>query len=114
MTKGRRPRRVIVEAKEIAGRRGDVEELVSKRTGAFDFIINEPDRVIYVKVKRYQTSFTYALEVLCKYQRELGQLHRVSLTMYCCVRKSGFGVHYSGRIEDVPVSVHLPVAWVGR
>ena len=80
MTKGRRPHRAIDEAKDIAGRRGDVEELISKRTGAFDFIINEPDRVVYVKVKRSQTSSTYALEVLHKYQREIASLHRVALT----------------------------------
>jgi hypothetical protein len=80
MTKGRRPRRAIDEAKDIAGRRGDVEELISKRGCAFDFIINEPDRVVYVKVKRSQTSSTYALEVFCKYQRELASLHRVALT----------------------------------
>jgi hypothetical protein len=80
MSKGRRPRKAIDEAKDIAGGRGDVEELVSKRGAAFDFIINEPDRVVYVKVKRSQSSFTYALEVLHKYQREIASLHRVALT----------------------------------
>jgi hypothetical protein len=80
MTKGRRPRRGIDEAKDIAGRRGDVEELISKRGCAFDFIINESDRVVYVEVKRSQSSSTYALEVFCKYQRELASLHRVALT----------------------------------
>ena len=80
MTKGRRPRKAIDEAVDSAGRRGDVEELISKRGGAFDFIINEPDRVVYVKVKRSQTSSTYALEVFCRYQRELASLHRVALT----------------------------------
>ena len=80
MTKGRRPLRAIDEAVDSANGRGDVEELVSKRGGAFDFIINEPDRVVYVKVKRSQSSFTYALEVLHKYQREIASLHRVALT----------------------------------
>ena len=80
MTRGRRPRKAIDEAKDIARQRGDVEELISKRTGAFDFIINEPDRVVYVKVKRSQTSFTYVMEVLYRYQRELAGLHRVALT----------------------------------
>ena len=65
---------------DSANGRGDVEELISKRGGAFDFIINEPDRVVYVKVKRSQSSFTYALEVLHKYQREIARLHRVALT----------------------------------
>lgn len=80
MSKGRRPLKAIDEAVDSANGRGDVEELISKRGGAFDFIINEPNRVVYVKVKRSQSSFTYALEVLHKYKREIARLHRVALT----------------------------------
>ena len=80
MSKGRRPLRAIDEAKDLAGRRGDVERVAAGRNNAYDFIINEPDRVVYVKVKRSQTSFTYTLEILGKYQRELASLHRVALT----------------------------------
>jgi hypothetical protein len=35
---------------------------------------------VFVKVKRSQTSFTYPLEILCKYQREIASLHRMALT----------------------------------
>jgi hypothetical protein len=35
---------------------------------------------VFVKVKRSQTSFTYPMEILCQYQRELASLHRVALT----------------------------------
>ncbi|MDP2796322.1 MAG: hypothetical protein Q8N94_02270 [Methanoregula sp.] len=80
MTHGRRPLNAINEAVEIAGRRGSVEQVSGKRGIAFDFIIIEPDRVVFVKVKRSQSSFTYALEILIKYQREIASLHQVALT----------------------------------
>ena len=80
MSRGRRPRNAIDEAVEIAGRRGSVEQVTGKRGSAFDFIIIEPYRNVFVKVKRSQTSFTYALEILHRYQREIASLHRVALT----------------------------------
>ncbi|MFA4876741.1 MAG: hypothetical protein WC586_04965 [Methanoregula sp.] len=80
MTRGRRPRRAIDDAVDMAGRRGDVELSAAKRNSAFDFIINEPDRVVYVKVKRSQSAFTYVPGILHQYQRELASLHRVALT----------------------------------
>jgi hypothetical protein len=80
MTRGRHPRNAIDEAVGIAGRRGSVEQVTGKRGRAFDFIICEPDRIVFVKVKRSQTSFTYALEILLHYQREIASLHRVALT----------------------------------
>ncbi len=80
MTRGRRPRNAIDEAVEIASRRGDVEQVSGKRGIAFDFIIIEKDRVVFVKVKRSQTSFTYVMDVLFRYQRDLATLHRVALT----------------------------------
>jgi hypothetical protein len=80
MTRGRRPINALKEAVEIAGRRGSVEQVSGKRSCAFDFIIIEPDRIVFVKVKRSQTSFTYPLEILHQYQREVASLHRVSLT----------------------------------
>jgi hypothetical protein len=80
MTRGRRPRNAIDEAVEIAGRRGSVEQVTGKRDHAFDFIIIEPYRIVFVKVKRSQVSFTYALEILHRYQRDIASLHRVALT----------------------------------
>jgi hypothetical protein len=80
MTRGRRPINALAEAVETAGRRGSVEQVSGKRSRAFDFIIIEPDRIVFVKVKRSQTSFTYPFEILHQYQRELASLHRVALT----------------------------------
>lgn len=80
MTRGRRPLNAMNEALEIGCRRGSIESVSGKRDNAFDFIIIEPDRTVFVKVKRSQTSFTYPLEILHKYQREVASLHRVALT----------------------------------
>lgn len=80
MTRGRRPLNALNEALDIAGRRGSVEPVTGKRGCAFDFIICEPDRSVFVKVKRSQASFTCELEILHRYQREIFCLHRVALT----------------------------------
>jgi hypothetical protein len=80
MTRGRRPVNAIDEAVEIAGRRGTVEQVTGKRDCAFDFIIIEQDRNVFVTVKRSQLSFTYVLEILQRYQREIASLHRMALT----------------------------------
>jgi hypothetical protein len=80
MTRGRRPINALKEAVEIAGRRGSVEQVSGKRSRSFDFIIIEADRIVFVKVKRSQTSFTYPLDILHQYQREVASLHRIALT----------------------------------
>jgi hypothetical protein len=80
MSRGRRPLNALDEAVEIAERRGNVERVSGRRNNAFDFIIIEEVRIVFVKVKRSQTSFTYPLEILYKYQREVASLHRVALT----------------------------------
>ena len=80
MTRGRRPVNAINEVVDIATRRGSVEQVTGKRDSAFDFIIIEPDRNVFVKVKRSQSSFTYVLEILQRYQREIASLHRMALT----------------------------------
>ncbi len=65
---------------KIAARRGSVEQVTGKRACAFDFIIIGPDRTIFVKVKRSRAPFTYAWEVMNRYQREITSLHQVPLT----------------------------------
>ena len=80
MTRGRRPLNALDEAVEIAEQRGNVERVSGRRNNAFDFIIIEEFRTVFVKVKRSQTSFTYPMEILYKYQREVASLHRVALT----------------------------------
>jgi len=80
MTRGRRPTKALAEAVGIAGRRGCVEMASGRCCRAFDFIIPEKFRVVFVKVKRSQTAFTYPQEALFKYEREIASLHRVALT----------------------------------
>lgn len=80
MSRGRRPLNALNEAVGIAEKRGNVERVTGRRHNAFDFLIIEDFRVVFVKVKRSQTSFTYPLEILYKYQREVASLHRVALT----------------------------------
>jgi hypothetical protein len=58
MSRGRRPLNALAEAAEIAERRGSVEQVSGRRNRAFDFLIIEPFRVVFVKVKRSRTSFT--------------------------------------------------------
>jgi len=80
MTRGRRPNSALDEAKAIAGPRGGVLLIPGKRGDSFDLIIFEEFRAIFVKVKRSLTKFTWPLEVLHQYQREIAHVHRVPLT----------------------------------
>lgn len=80
MTRGRRPTKALTQAVEIACRRGSVENVAGRRDRAFDFLIIEPFRVVFVKVKRSRTAFTSPEEALTKYEREISSLHRVALT----------------------------------
>lgn len=81
MTRGRRPLKALIEAEQIALRRGAVQPAPGKRGDAFDLIIFEETRTVLVKVKRSATHFTNPLEVLHQYQRELARLHQVPLTL---------------------------------
>ncbi len=80
MIRGRRPVRALDETVEIVGRRGSVEQVTGTRACACDFIIIEPDRNVFVKVKRSRAPFTYTREVMNRCQREIASLHQVPLT----------------------------------
>ena len=106
MSRGRRPRNAIDEAVEIAGRRGNVEQVTGKRGCAYDFIIIEQDRNVFVKVKRSQTSFTYVLEILQRYQREIASLHSMALTSimareFCVRSQNGTWQFFQIRCDSV-------------
>ena len=79
MTRGRPPNTALDAAKAIAGRRGEVRLIPGKRGDSFDLIIFEEFRTIFAKVKRSLTKFTWPLEVLHQYQREIAHVHRVPL-----------------------------------
>jgi hypothetical protein len=80
MTRGRRPNIALDEAETIAGRRGEVRVIPGTRSDAFDLIIFEEHRIIFVKVKRSLTQFSWLPDILRQYQREIVHLHRMPLT----------------------------------
>jgi hypothetical protein len=80
MTRGRRPNVALDETEAIAGRRGEFLRIPGKRGDSFDLIIFEKFRTVFVKVKRSLTKFSWPLEVLHQYQREIAHVHRVPLT----------------------------------
>lgn len=80
MTRGRPFRAGLDEALEIAGRRGDFQVAPGNRGDEYDLIIFEKFRTVFVKLKRSLTYFTYPLEILRQYQREIAKVHRVPLT----------------------------------
>ena len=81
MTRGRRPLIALIEAEQIALKRGAVQPAPGKREVAFDLIIFEETRTVLVKVKRSVTHFTNPLEILYQYQDEIARLHQVPLTV---------------------------------
>jgi len=81
MSQGRSPNAALAEAEVIASRRGEVRLVPGKRGDAFDLIIFEEHRTIFVRMKRSLTTFTWPLEVLHQYQREIAHIHRVPLTV---------------------------------
>jgi hypothetical protein len=80
MSRGKSPDRALDQAKEIAGRRGEFLLIPGKRGDSFDLIIFEEFRTIFVKVKRSLTKFSWPLEIMHQYQREIAHVHRVPLT----------------------------------
>ncbi len=80
MTRGRPPNLALDEAKIIASRRGEVRVIPGTRSDAFELILFEEHRTIFVKVKRSLTQFSWVFDILRKYQREIVHLHRMPLT----------------------------------
>jgi hypothetical protein len=64
----------------IAAQRGQVILLPGGRSDAFDIIICEKFRTIFVRIRRTELRFTYALEVLEKYRYDIARAHRLPLT----------------------------------
>jgi len=80
MSRGRYPKKAISEAEAIANRRGEVRLVPGRRSDSFDLIIFEGLRTVFVKVKRSLTTFTWPLEILHQYQRDIAHVHRIPLT----------------------------------
>ncbi len=79
-TRGRPPLQALDEAAAIAAKRGQVILLPGGRSDAFDIIICEKFRTIFVRIRRTDLRFTYATEVLGKYRYDIARAHRLPLT----------------------------------
>jgi len=80
MKKGRPPRVTLKEAGEIAWKRGEVIMVPGGRSDAFDLLICEEFRTVFVRVRRTETRFTWPLEVLSQYRYDIARCHRLPLT----------------------------------
>jgi hypothetical protein len=81
MKKGRPPRVSLGKAEEIARKRGQVILVPGGRSDAFDLIICEEHRTVFVRVRTTTTRFTWPLEVLSQYQYDVARVHRLPLTL---------------------------------
>jgi hypothetical protein len=79
-SRGRPPLKALSEAVGIAAGRGEVILLPGGRSDAFDIIICEKFRTIFVRIRRTDLHFMYALEVLEKYRYDIARVHRLPLT----------------------------------
>ena len=80
MKRGRPPLLTLREAKKIALVRGAVIVIPGKRSDAFDLIICEEHRVIFVRVRRTLTQFTWPVEVLHQYRYDIARCQRLPVT----------------------------------
>jgi hypothetical protein len=80
MTRGRPPHKTLREAEAIALRRGAVIMVPGSRSDAFDLIICEEHRTVFVRFRRSEEPFANLLDILRKYPRDVGRIHRLPLT----------------------------------
>jgi hypothetical protein len=78
--RGRPPHQALDEAQGIAARRGEVILLPGGRSDAFDLIICEKFRTIFIRIRRTDLYFSFANEVLEKYRHDIARAHRLPLT----------------------------------
>lgn len=80
MKKGRPPLLTIRDAERIARTRGAVITIPGKRSDAFDLIICEGHRVVFVRVRRTLTQFTSPPDVAHQYRYDVARCCRLPLT----------------------------------
>jgi hypothetical protein len=78
--RGRPPHQMLDEAAEIAVKRGAVISVPGSRSDAFDLIICEEFRNVFVRFRRSGVQFVHTLEVLGQYQRDITRISRMPLT----------------------------------
>ncbi|PKL65187.1 MAG: hypothetical protein CVV32_04130 [Methanomicrobiales archaeon HGW-Methanomicrobiales-3] len=80
MRKGRPPHVTLRRAEAIARKRGDVIPVPGGRCDAFDLIICEEFRTVFVRVRCTLSRFTWPLEVLQQYRHDIARVCRLPLT----------------------------------
>ena len=78
--KGRPPHRMLKEAIVIAKNRGDVIPVPGGRSDAFDMIICEEFRNVYVRLRWSSTRYLCSRDILERYYRDIKRMGRLPLT----------------------------------
>lgn len=78
--KGRPPHRMLKEAIAIAKKRGGIIQVPGGRSDAFDIIVCEEFRNVYVRLRWCDTVYLSARDILTRYSRDIGRMVRLPLT----------------------------------
>ena len=78
--KGRPPHRMLKEAVTIAKKRGGIIRVPGGRSNAFDIIVCEEFRNVYVRLRWSGTFYLSSRDVLTRYHRDIGRIVRLPLT----------------------------------
>lgn len=79
--RGRPPDRMLEEATKIASKRGDVMQVPGGRSDAFDIIICEEFRNVFVRFRRSFMQYMNTLDVLREYRRDITRMVHNPLTL---------------------------------
>ena len=80
MTRGIPPLLALGEAEAIAQKRGDVVMLPGGRSDAFDLLICEEFRTVFVRVRRTKLRLMHLFEIMAQYHYDIVHLTRLPLT----------------------------------
>jgi hypothetical protein len=78
--KGRPPHRMLKEAVMIAKKRGGIIRVPGGRSDAFDMIVCEEFRNVYVRLRWSGTPYLSSRDVLGRYTRDIGRMVRLPQT----------------------------------
>jgi hypothetical protein len=78
--KGRPPHRMLKQAIAIAKERGGVIPIPGGRSDAFDMIVCEEFRNVFVRFRWSATQYLSARDVMTRYPRDVGRIVRMPLT----------------------------------
>jgi hypothetical protein len=78
--KGRPPHRMLMKAIAIAKKRGGVIAIPGGRSDAFDMVICEEFRNVFVRFRWSATQYLSTRDVMVRYPRDVGRIIRMPLT----------------------------------